>query len=145
MPLVVDVHRADRGDPAQAHHLVEVGAAYAESVGGLVGAEGDVAIEEGGQVAAAGKRGHLVGVDVGVGPLAPEVGQQAGADEMADGGRGHPRPEPQRLAQRFGQPVRRPRCSGRTAQGRADRLRIGRLHHRPGPQTGSRVGGRDQA
>ncbi|MEU7697070.1 hypothetical protein [Streptomyces sp. NPDC039028] len=64
-----------RAPAAEADDLVEVGAADAEAVGGLVGAEGDVAVQERGQVPAAGEGGDLIGVDVGVGRLPAEVGQ----------------------------------------------------------------------
>ncbi|MFF1561787.1 hypothetical protein [Streptomyces sp. NPDC058279] len=59
--LVVDVHRADRGQPSEPDDLVEVDAADAEAYRGLVRAEWHVAVQEGGQVPAAGEGGHLVG------------------------------------------------------------------------------------
>ncbi|MFD3723455.1 hypothetical protein [Streptomyces sp. NPDC058674] len=55
--------------------MVEVGAAHAEAAGGLVGAEGDVAVQERGQVPAARLDGGLVRVDVGEGRLTAEVGE----------------------------------------------------------------------
>ncbi|MFE9469382.1 hypothetical protein ACFYNW_38405 [Streptomyces virginiae] len=129
MVLVVDVDRAGRGDPAGADDVVEVDAAGAEADRGLVRAEGDVPVEEGRQVPAPGERVDLVGVDVGERDLAAEVDQQAGTNEVADRGGGHPRPAPQRLRQSLRQPVRRPprtRYPQRSPHG----LGVGGLHHR---------------
>ncbi|WP_031010039.1 hypothetical protein [Streptomyces sp. NRRL F-5727] len=132
VPLVVDFHRAGGGDPAETDDLVEVGAADAEAYGGLVGAEGDVPVEERGQIAAAGEGGDLVGVHVGVGRLTAEVDEETGADEVADRGRGHARPAAQqRIAQRGGQLLRSRPGARRSAQGRTDRLRVHGGHHGP--------------
>ncbi|WP_314254253.1 hypothetical protein [Streptomyces sp. DSM 40907] len=73
LALVVDLHRADRGDPPEPHRGVEVGAADAQPAGGLVRAERDVPVEEG-----AGKRVDLVRVDVGEGDFADEVDEEPG-------------------------------------------------------------------
>lgn len=50
LPLVVDLHRADRRDPTEPHTGVKFGSADAEPAGDLVRAEGDVPVEEGRQV-----------------------------------------------------------------------------------------------
>ncbi|MFD3328685.1 hypothetical protein [Streptomyces sp. NPDC058701] len=63
MGLVVDVHRADPGEEPEPHLSVDVDPGDAESAGGLVGAEGDVPVEQGGQVPAARERVDLVRVD----------------------------------------------------------------------------------
>ncbi|MFG2291732.1 hypothetical protein [Streptomyces sp. NPDC048603] len=44
--------------------MVSVGPSDTEARGGLVRAQGDVPVEEGGQGRAAGEEGHLLGVDV---------------------------------------------------------------------------------
>ncbi|MFB8043132.1 hypothetical protein ACFC8F_17800 [Streptomyces hydrogenans] len=81
MGLVVDLHGADGGEPVEADDLVEVGEAHPDPYGGLVGAEGNVPVEQGGQVPAPREGGALVGVDIRVGDVAAEVGEQPGTDE----------------------------------------------------------------
>ncbi|MFD9416003.1 hypothetical protein ACFWC9_15035 [Streptomyces goshikiensis] len=75
LPLVVDVHRAGRGDPTEPDDLVEVDAADTKAPCGLVRAEGEVPVEQGGQ---------LVRVDVGGLGVPAEADQQDGPGEVAD-------------------------------------------------------------
>ncbi|WP_432089498.1 FAD-dependent monooxygenase [Streptomyces sp. bgisy095] len=64
------------------------------------------------------------------GRVAAEVGEETGADEVADRRSGHTRPaERQRLPQCFGQPLRRPPRIGRPPQRGPDPLRVGGPHH----------------
>ncbi|MFD6966887.1 hypothetical protein [Streptomyces sp. NPDC059949] len=79
MGLVLDVHGADRGEEPEPHRGVEVDPADAEPAGGWVGAEGDVPVEEGGQVPAPGER-----VDVGELHLTAEVDEESGPDQVTD-------------------------------------------------------------
>ncbi|MFG2978245.1 hypothetical protein ACGFYY_35330 [Streptomyces sp. NPDC048331] len=105
--------------------------------GGLVRAERHVPVEEGGQVPAAGRRGHLVRVDDGEGDFTAEVNQQAGTDEVADRRCGHPRPQdrerhPRACVSRSAvTPASIPRSAARTASGSAASTTC--RDHRPGP------------
>ncbi|MFD3558033.1 hypothetical protein ACFWWA_38980 [Streptomyces goshikiensis] len=86
LPLVVDLHRSDRGDPAEPDDPVEVDAADTKAPGGLVRTEGDVPVEQGGQVPAAREGGHLVRVDVGAAEAdpAPFDGEEARGTILPD-------------------------------------------------------------